>query len=134
MKKHIVTQCLLSLMLLSLSLFMISCGDDDDDGDPREGLIDNQTPYNIRVNFMGAKISEVPAQEIVRENALERGTTYQVQVTLVDATGAAVTILPIHSLYIDRSADDNRLNNTTTCSWYLSVVGDTAPFSLTSGS
>jgi hypothetical protein len=132
MKNHILTKCILCVMLLSMSLFMLSCNDDDDE-DPRDGLLDNQTPYNIRVNFMGVKISEVPTGELVRENALEEGTTYQVQVSLVDAEGTTVEILPIHSLYIDRSADDNRVREKT-CSWYLSVFGDASPFSLTSGS
>ena len=132
MKKLIFKRVILCLMLLSVSIFMIGCGDDDDD-DPREGLLNNQTPYNIRVNFMGVKISEVPTGEMVRENALEAGTTYQVQVSIVDSTGTVTEVLETHSLYINRSGDDNRINGTT-CSWYLSVVGNSSPFSITSGS
>ena len=132
MKNLMRTKCILCVMLLSMSLFMLSCSDNDD-GDPRDGLLDNQTPYNMRVNFMGVKISEVPTGEMVRENAIEAGTTYQIQVSLVDSTGKTVEILPIFSLYINRSADDNYINDVN-CSWYLSVFGDAAPFSMTSGS
>ncbi|MCP4397633.1 MAG: hypothetical protein GY801_10090 [bacterium] len=132
MENHILKKLILCVMLLSVSVFMSSCSKDDD-GNPRDGLLDNQTPYNIRVNFMGIKISEVPSEEMVRENALDSGTTYQVQVSIVDANGVVIEVLPFYSLYVDRSADDNRINEKT-CSWYLSVVGQASPFSMTSGS
>ena len=133
MKRPWMTTLAFVCMVMLAALVCVGCDDDDDDdGAPRDGMLENRTPYQIRVNFMGIKIVELPANGVVRESALEQGKTYQVQVTVFDAAGAALEVVN-SSAYIDKDADD-RVVASQTCSWYLRVWGESVPFTIESAS
>ena len=133
MKKYwLKTLCLLFIVLFA-SVLLVSCDDDDDDeGDPRNGMIENRTPYAVRLNFSGIKIVEIAPNAIVRENALEEGKTYQIQATIFDSAGTALEVVN-SSAYIDKDADD-RMVGSETCSWYIRIWGEAVPFTIESAS
>ncbi|GAK51698.1 hypothetical protein U14_02943 [Candidatus Moduliflexus flocculans] len=132
MKKYwFKTLCLLCVVLLT-SVLLVSCDDDDNDGDPRNGMIENRTPYAVRLNFSGIKIIEIAPNAIVRENALEEGKTYQIQATIFDNAGAVLEVVN-SSTYIDKDADDRIVANQT-CSWYIRIWGEAVPFTIESAS
>ncbi len=122
-----------TIILILASLMLISCqDDDDDDGDPRNGYLDNRTPYQVKVNFMGIKISEIASESMIRENALEAGVTYQIQVAILDNSSIPIEVID-STVYIDKAADDHKINSQI-CSWYLKIWGETLPFAIESGS
>ena len=123
--------CLLAVVLFT-SMLLVSCDDDDDEGSPRNGAIQNKTPYQVRINFSGIKIVEVPANSVVGESSLEEGKTYQIQTTILDSAGNALEVINT-SAYIDKDADDRTINNDT-YSWFIRIWGDSVPFTVESAS
>jgi len=123
--------CLLAVVLFA-SMLLVSCDDDDDEGSPRNGAIQNRTPYQVRINFSGIKIIEVPANSVVGESSLEEGKTYQIQTTILDSAGNALEVINT-SAYIDKDADDRTINNDT-YSWFIRIWGDSVPFTVESAS
>lgn len=124
MKTYSFKKFSLFTSMLLISSLLLSCNNSSNDGDPRDGLLDNQTSYNVRVDFRGLKISEIPPGITpVRENAPEANMTHQVDISIVDASANVLEVIP-YLLPIDGSADNQRILDLR-CSWYLSVTGDT---------
>ena len=123
--------CLLAVVLFT-SMLLVSCDDDDDEGSPRNGAIQNKTPYQVRINFSGIKIVEVPAHSVVGESSLEEGKTYQIQTTILDSAGNALEVINT-SAYIDKDADDREIDDDT-YSWFIRIWGESVPFTVESAS
>ena len=123
--------CLLAVVLFT-SMLLVSCDDDDDEGSPRNGAIQNKTPYQVRINFSGIKIVEVPANSVVGESSLEEGKTYQIQTTILDSAGNALEVINT-SAYIDKDADDREIDDDT-YSWFIRIWGESVPFTVESAS
>ncbi len=132
MKKNLIkTLCLLFVVLFA-SMLLVSCDDDDEEGSPRNGVLQNRTPYQVRINFSGIKIVEIPANSTVGESSLEEGKTYQLQTTILDSSGNALEVIST-SAYIDKDSDEHTVNNNT-YSWYIRVWGESVPFTVESAS
>lgn len=113
------------------------CGCDDVSGifgdDPTEGRIKNDTAYYARLNIISHKIMDLPPGNTVKEAALQADRSYQIDITILDETGAAISTIPTYSLYIDDDADDQKLDGAR-CSWFLRIYGTSEPFGVDSGS
>lgn len=133
MNTYFIKKLCVFILVILTSIILVSCNDDDDAaGDPMDGLIDNQTPYQVKINFMGIKIIEIAPGVFVRESTFEEGKTYQIQVTVLDDTGNTQEVIN-SSVYIDKDADKHIINNES-CSWYIRIWGESVPFSIESGS
>jgi len=132
MKIHGLKIGVACVLVLLMSILMLSCSKDSDTGDPREGLITNETPHQVQINFESLKVVEVAPNTVVRENAVESRITYSVQITVLGDGGAILDARQL-SVYIDKDAND-QVAGSVTCSWYIRVFGTTAPFGYEAGS
>ncbi len=131
MKKNLIKTLSLLFVVLFASMLLVSC-DDDEEGSPRNGVLQNRTPYQVRINFSGIKIVEIPANSTVGDSSLEEGKTYQLQTTILDGSGNALEVIST-SAYIDKDADEHTVNNDT-YSWYIRIWGESAPVTVESAS
>ncbi len=127
---HVKTLFLLAFIFM-VSMSMLSCSSSSDDKDV-DGLIYNQTPYRVTVNFLGIKIVDLSAGELYTEKGLEKDTTYLFQVTVLDNAGAALEVTD-STIVIDSNTDDRDINGQT-CSWFIRISEDSAPFRVVSAS
>jgi hypothetical protein len=120
--------CML-LLIFVLSMGMVSCESDDDDID---GLIYNQTPHRVQVNFLGIKVVELTPGLLLGESALDKGSTYLFQVTVFESSGNVLEVID-SALVIDDNTGDREINNQT-ASWFIRISGDNPPFNVVSAS
>ncbi|MCP4401193.1 MAG: hypothetical protein GY801_28335 [bacterium] len=129
-RTHVKHVFLVAFMLL-VSMTMLSCSDSDKDKDV-DGLIYNQTSYRVTVNFLSLKIVELNSGELLPEGSLEKDTTYLFQVTVLNNAGTALEVID-SALVIDSNTDEHNINGQT-CSWFIRISGDNAPFGVVSSS
>ena len=130
MKKFHVTNLLLLVIMLAMSLTMMGCSSDDDD--ESDGLIYNQTSYRAEVNFIGVEVVNVNAGELIMNDSLDQDSTYLFQVTLFDSAGNVVITID-SSFYVDDD-DENQTINETDCSWFISITENNGEFRVLSAS